>query len=76
MITIGVMNQKGGVGKITLTRNPGECLATTFGKKVLLADLDPQAERRHESIFDGKNTAELSAEVEMPAREILDILYR
>lgn len=43
MITIAVMNQKGGVGKTTLTRNLGECLASSFGRKVLLGDLDPQA---------------------------------
>ncbi|MBN2433836.1 MAG: ParA family protein [Spirochaetes bacterium] len=35
-------NQKGGVGKSTLTREIGVCLAKQ-GHFTLLADLDPQA---------------------------------
>lgn len=40
---ISIINQKGGVGKTTSVQHIGYCLAVEHHKKILLVDLDPQA---------------------------------
>jgi len=56
MKIITVTNQKGGTGKTSITMNLGVALALT-GKKILLIDLDPQANLTYSfGINNPKNT--------------------
>lgn len=43
MTAVSMINRKGGVGKTTLSIALADILASTFRKRVLLVDLDPQA---------------------------------
>lgn len=74
MRTIAIINQKGGCGKTTTTINLGACLAHS-GKRVLIADLDPQA---HATLGLGINPGECEKSVydllvsrETAARDII-----
>ena len=42
MITIGYLNNKGGVGKTATVSTIGHMMNQEYGKKVQMIDLDPQ----------------------------------
>ncbi|MBE4971701.1 ParA family protein, partial [Enterobacter cloacae complex sp. P11RS] len=42
MKSVAMFNNKGGVGKSTLTCNLASFIATKFNKRVLVVDCDPQ----------------------------------
>ena len=55
---VAFMNQKGGVGKTTTTVNVGAILASEYGRRVLLIDLDPQGNLSDHMGLDPNTTEE------------------
>ena len=75
MMIISVTNQKGGVGKTTTSINLGACLADR-GKRVLVIDMDPQANASLGLGIDVSSLEETMYDVVMSRVPILSVIQR
>ena len=69
--TLAVANQKGGVGKTTTAVNLADCLAAR-GRRVLLVDLDPQANATTGIGVDPRSVVSSSYDVVVEGKPLLD----
>lgn len=67
MKVISFFNNKGGVGKTTLTANISSFFASEMGKRVLIIDCDPQCNITQYILGDGK-TIDLYWPEDKPAK--------
>ncbi len=77
--TISICSQKGGVGKTTTAVNLGAALTHFYGKKVLVADLDPQGHVEKSlgaMVTDGIEYTPLSKVLETKGSNILDAVIK
>lgn len=79
MIKISLLNQKGGVGKTTSTRNLAEYFAIKKGKRVLMVDIDAQCNLSQLSGCEEKDITMYEAfkgktPIAYPVKENIDIL--
>ena len=73
MKTISFLNNKGGVGKTASVTTLAHILATQFDKKVLLVDMDPQANASNR--FSKQNWFEIFADImKIEKRELFELL--